>query len=711
MVNFKKLMKSCVSMMTAVTMIAGMAAMMPGAVEVHAASVVTVDLSKSHQMIRGFGGINHPEWTGADLSSSQRQTAFGNGKNQLGMTVLRVFVNPDKNQWYKAVDTAKYAQSQGAVIFASPWEPPSNLAEKGSGGIRGGKLHLPKRNYAAYAQHLNDFCSYMKSKGVQIYSISVQNEPDYAGEWTAWSSDETTDFLANYADKITSARVMSPETFQYTNKDYYTKILNNSKAMANCDLFGTHFYGTQRSQMDFAALESCGKEIWMTEVYVPNSNANSADNWPEAISVAENIHNGLVVGNMSAYVWWYIRRSYSPMKEDGNISKRGYCMAHYSKWVRPGYVRVNATEQPANNVLVSAYKGDKNKVVIVAVNKSTTGYAQEFSISGKTIADVDRYRTTQGENIAETQNLETNGGNFFAQLPAQSVSTFVITLTSDHGTSSGNTNPTPTPPAVINPDQNGYYYHDKFEDNLCDWEARGEVKLQLSGRAPYNGTNAVVVTDRTSAWNGMQKSLPVSTFKPGQKFCFSACVNFLDADVNTEKLSLTLQYKNSSGETKYANIDTKTCTKENYVQLYNPSYQIPSDATEMQLVIETANGTMNFYADEVIVAKEGVSINGPAEVTTVVTTVTTPAPTTTTTKPVTTVTTTTSATPATQAPAGPVKGDADANGSVTASDLVRVIQHLVGKTTLSDTGVKNADMNSDGRVSILDLIMLKNSLV
>ena len=26
---------------------------------------------------------------------AQRQTAFGNGENELGLTVLRVFVNPD----------------------------------------------------------------------------------------------------------------------------------------------------------------------------------------------------------------------------------------------------------------------------------------------------------------------------------------------------------------------------------------------------------------------------------------------------------------------------------------------------------------------------------------------------------------------------------------------------------------------------------------
>ena len=138
--------------------------------------------------------------------------------------------------------------------------------------------------------------------------------------------------------------------------------MNNSKAMANCDLFGTHFYGTQRSWMDFPELENSGKEIWMTEVYVPNSDKDSANRYPEALQVSENIHNAMVVGNMSAYTWWYIRRNYGLMTEDGKISKRGYCMAQYSKYVRPGDVRIDATEQPADNVYVSAYKGDDNQV-------------------------------------------------------------------------------------------------------------------------------------------------------------------------------------------------------------------------------------------------------------------------------------------------------------------------------------------------------------
>lgn len=568
-----------------------------------AADTAVVNLSQEYQTIRGFGGIDLPEWTGTGLTDSQRQTAFGNGDNELGMTVLRVYVNNDKNQWYKALATAKDVVARGGVVFATPWNPPDSMCETftrtytswdGKTVTQENQKRLRHDKYAEYAQHLNDFVHYMRDNGVELYSISIQNEPDYAEDWTWWTSDECLDFLENYADKI-DCRVMSPETFQY-NKDYYNKILNSSKAFANTDLFGTHFYGTTRSNMDFPALESCGKEIWMTEVYVPNSSSD-ADTWPEALDVSENIHNGLVIGNMNAYVWWYIRRSYGPIKENGNISKRGYCMAQYSKYIRPGDVRVEVTEQPADNVYISAYKNDSNQVMIVAVNKGTTGYAQKFSVSGESISDVDRYRTSANEDLAETQNLEYTGDSFYAQLPAESVSTFVVTLSEE----------------PVQPDENGYFFHSTFEDGEDKWTGHGNSTVLISGRTPYMGTEALLVQERAASWNGVERALNEAAFVPGNEYSFSVNVIYLDGET-AQNFFLKLQYTDSDGNTRYSTVAAAMAVKGEYVQLANTNYLIPGDAKDMRLYIETESGTANFYIDEAIGAVAGIKIDGPAPV-------------------------------------------------------------------------------------------------
>ncbi|EKF35742.1 glycosyl hydrolase [Bacillus xiamenensis] len=396
----------------------------PGVAEVSAASDANININAERQLIRGFGGMNHPAWIG-DLTAPQRETAFGNGQNQLGFSILRIYVDENRNNWSREVATAKRAIEHGALVIASPWNPPSSMVET---FIRNGSpaKRLKYDQYAAYAQHLNDFVTYMKNNGVNLYGISVQNEPDYAHDWTWWTPQEILRFMRENAGSI-NARVIAPESFQYL-KNISDPILNDPQALRNMDILGAHLYGTQISQLPYPLFKQkgAGKELWMTEVYYPNSNSNSADRWPEALGVSEHIHHSMVEGDFQAYVWWYIRRSYGPMKEDGMISKRGYNMAHFSKFVRPGYVRIDATKSPESNVFVSAYKGN-NQVVIVAINKNNAGVNQHFVVQNGSVSQASRWVTSASSNLQPGTDITISGNQFWAHLPAQSVTTFVIT--------------------------------------------------------------------------------------------------------------------------------------------------------------------------------------------------------------------------------------------------------------------------------------------
>jgi len=393
------------------------------------AAPATINLSDEKQVIRGYGGMNYPDWMGGDLTAAQRETIFGNGNNQLGFTVLRIHVDENKNNWTKEVATAKYASERGFIVFASPWNPPSDMKESynctsNCGGADGKTTYrLKASSYAAYAQHLNDFVTYMKNNGVNLSAISIQNEPDYDSGWLYWTPTEIVNFLKNNAKSI-NCKIIAPESFQYV-KSMSDPILNDAAALANMDILGAHLYGTQVSQFPYSLFKQkgAGKELWMTEVYVPNSD-KSADTWPEALDVAQHVHNAMVEAEFQMYVWWYVRRSYGPMLENGNISKRGYMMSHFSKFVRPGYVRVDATKTPATNVYVSAYKS-ADSVVIVAVNKTTAAVSQQFTISNGTVAKVTGRRTSGTENMVAVAEISLSNGSFTANLPAQSVTTFV----------------------------------------------------------------------------------------------------------------------------------------------------------------------------------------------------------------------------------------------------------------------------------------------
>ena len=217
--------------------------------EAKAASDAVVNLNTKYQEIKGFGGMNHPSWIG-DLTASQRETAFGNGDNQLGFSVLgfsglRIWIDSDSRNWYKEVATAKAAIAKGAIVFATPWNPPSELTETFNryGDTKAKRLKHDK--YAQYAQHLNNFVTFMKNNGVNLYAISMANEPDYGHEWPGW----------------------------------------HPLGAANVDIMGTHLYGTQYKDFVYPLFQQkgAGKELWMTEVYYPNSDNNSADRWPEAL--------------------------------------------------------------------------------------------------------------------------------------------------------------------------------------------------------------------------------------------------------------------------------------------------------------------------------------------------------------------------------------------------------------------------------------------
>ncbi|MGJ5893778.1 glucuronoxylanase [Streptomyces sp. V2] len=386
-------------------------------------ATAVINPSATRQTIRGFGGMTHTAWIG-DLTAAQRDTAFGTGDGRLGLSLLRVPVPEDRAAWSRDLATAQRATALGASVIASPWNPPASMVERFVRGTQTDARRLRYDMYAAYARHLDDFTAHYRAGGVNLYGISVQNEPDYAHDWTWWTPAEMVRFLRDNAGAI-STRVIAPESFQYL-KNMSDPILNDPVALANVDIVGAHLYGTSLANFPYPLFKQkgAGKELWMTEVYHPNS-SDSADLWPQALDVGEHIHHAMVDAEFQAYIWWYIRRGYGPMREDGQISKRGAAMAHFARFVRPGYVRVDATASPATNVYVSAYRGG-GSTVVVAVNKAAGAVSQQFTLVNSAPSTVASWVTDAGRNVASQGTASVANGTFTATLPARSATTFVL---------------------------------------------------------------------------------------------------------------------------------------------------------------------------------------------------------------------------------------------------------------------------------------------
>lgn len=381
-----------------------------------AAQTVAINPSTTYQTIRGFGGFSGAGWA-AELTSAQVDAAFGTGTGQIGLSIMRIRIDPDPGKWSTQLASAQLAKAKGAILFATPWTPPASM--KTNNSLDSGRLS--PSHYGDYATHLLNFASTMQAGGAALYGISIQNEPDYdpgTYESCLWNATEFIDFLSGHGARFGSYKVIAPESFNFS-KTLTDPILNSAAAAPQFDIVAGHLYGVSPS--DYPLARSKGKELWMTEHYTDST--SDANDWAKAMPVALELHNSMVA-NYSAYVWWYIRRSYGLLTEDGSVSKRGYIMSQFAKYVRPGAVRIAATEKPYGDVYVTAYRTSAGKLVVVAVNNGTSQRQLQLNVGGAA-AGFTKYRTTAADNDGYAGQYTVTGGVATAYIDPGSVNTFV----------------------------------------------------------------------------------------------------------------------------------------------------------------------------------------------------------------------------------------------------------------------------------------------
>jgi len=394
-------------------------------------------LDSLRQAIRGFGGANIVGWNPGlnygDMTPEQIQTAFGNGPGELGFTIMRLRIPPDSTQFKINVPSAKLAESLGAKVIATPWTPPAWM--KTNNNIVGGSVDT--NNYAALAAYLKSFADTMASNGAPVYAVSVQNEPDFNASYEGclWNGTQFLKFMKNNAPGV-GIPIFMPEAagFNHTLSD---PTLNDSVAASHVAFIGGHIYGATPSSYPLAL--SKGKELWMTEYLInsPGSGADMDTSLKGALATAKSI-NDCMNANMSAYVWWYIVRYYGPIDDGtkggvaGNITKKGYVMSQFARFVRPNSTRV-LTTVPRGSVYVSAYKSvvpgstDNSKFVIVALNMGSSPIDQTFTLQNipSGTATVTPYVSSKTKNCEQQSNIPISGGTFTATLADSSVTTFV----------------------------------------------------------------------------------------------------------------------------------------------------------------------------------------------------------------------------------------------------------------------------------------------
>lgn len=441
----------------------------------------TFSLSTANQTISGFGGAEafYTNYLDSHPYQSEIYSALFDPTNGLGLTYLRV-----QNSYYsytgsnattfdvdtpKVVKAANAAHGSPLTVLMSSWTPPANI--KSNDNINnGGTLDFingvsGNYNYSAFAQFWYDSLNAYAAVGVAPSYISIQNEPDYTATYVScrFNPTEATYNGTNYAgyglafDAVykklqtlsTPPVMIGPETFSAVNfldmaaqipagevGAYAHHLYNVSSTSTNPDT------GLQALTNLKTAYPSALK--FETEYY---SAPGFIDAW--------DIHNALTVANDNAYVYWglawpstlangqasdqagviYIDNPFNvpsswAFPHGWSYNDSYYALKHYSYFIRPGYVRYNATVDNTDERISVYQSTDKKMTVIVALNVSLTttdGLALDLSTIGYSNSTV--YRSTFSTPIATGDrwaNLGPLSGNGIS-LPPQSVITIVLT--------------------------------------------------------------------------------------------------------------------------------------------------------------------------------------------------------------------------------------------------------------------------------------------
>ncbi|HTZ21940.1 MAG TPA: glycoside hydrolase family 30 beta sandwich domain-containing protein [Opitutaceae bacterium] len=377
----------------------------------------TINAGVTLQQIDGFGaGVVFLDAGLDPLTDAQMDLLYGTGAGQIGLTLIRVRIAPDNNWSTAEIDGSK-AYERGARILATPWTPPPAMKDNNS--TIGGSV-LPAQ-YANYATYLNGFATAMAANGAPLAVISVQNEPDanVTYESCYWTAAQFQTFFRANAGSIT-VPVMMPESESFVHA-LSDLTLNDPVAAANVGFVGGHLYGV--GVTDYPLARTVGKRTWMTEYLVNDQTIGTA------IATAQQINDCLTTGNMSAYIWWkLIGNANGLLNAAGVPQPRAYAMAQFSRFIRPGDLRIGITSN-TSALSVSAFKDPgASRFAIVAVNNTTLPITQTFNIQGITAATITPWRTSATESLAQQAPVTVTGNAFTYTIPATAMVTFAGTV-------------------------------------------------------------------------------------------------------------------------------------------------------------------------------------------------------------------------------------------------------------------------------------------
>lgn len=383
-------------------------------------AIITIDTTKTFQEMDGFGytltggSALHLNKMAAGSRKRLIQELFGTGKNDIGVSYLRLSIGGsdlDERPWSyndlpdgeTDVELKNFSLSYDTLylipvlkeiikiapdikILGSPWSPPKWM--KDNNDTRGGSLK--PEYYEVYAKYFVKYINKMQENGILIDAITVQNEPLHPGNNPSllMLAEQQLVFVKDHLGPAFERNNIDTKIIIYDHNadrpDYPITILNDTLAARFIDGSAFHLYNGKIESISKVHEAHPSKNLYFTEQWI-----GAPGNFKENMTWHTE---QLIIGASRNWCKTVLEWNLAADKDQRPHTNRGGCegclgavtilgddvvrnpayyiIAHASKFVRPGYIRVASnSDESIRNV---AFKGPDGGVTVIIQNRNET---------------------------------------------------------------------------------------------------------------------------------------------------------------------------------------------------------------------------------------------------------------------------------------------------------------------------------------------------
>lgn len=381
--------------------------------------VINVYEDVEFQSILGFGGAitEASVITASKLSPANGKRildAYYDQQDGIGYTICRTHINScdfslgnytyvqdddaelesfdishDRELMIPYIQQAKALAGESFTFYASPWSPPAWMKTNGEMN-NGGKLKPEYRN--AWARYYVKFIEAYEAEGLPVWGLTVQNEAKAVQIWDSciYTAEEERDFVRDY---------LGPELHRAGRADVKVMIWDHNKervydrartafedAEASKYIWGLGFHWYSGDH--FEALQAV-KHRYPTKGLIFTEGCHEGGvqlgSWKSGERYAHDIIGNLNNG-MEGWTDWNIVLDeqggpnhvanycdapiIADTKNDSlTFQSSYYYIGHFSKYIRPGAVRIGCTKY-TEHLQTTAFRNPDGEIVVVILNRT-----------------------------------------------------------------------------------------------------------------------------------------------------------------------------------------------------------------------------------------------------------------------------------------------------------------------------------------------------